>query len=170
MQRHKSARARRMERRHNRTIVAKISLVAMVDIVTILVFFLLINTTSTAELPSSDLIVLPQSMSLLPPAEEIVVMVTAKDVIVQGRAVATTAEVQAMTQDTIPELTAELNYQSTKSQPTINPDGSEERALTVMADRNVPYEILKKVMVTCSAVNYSKISLAVLQKEEKVGS
>ena len=170
MSKKQSARARRMERRHNRTIVAKISLVAMVDIVTILVFFLLLNTASTVELPNNKLIVLPQSMSLIPPGQELVVMITSKDVIVQGRAVIATPDVLTSPLETIPELTAELAYQSTKSEPITNPDGTQERPLTVLADRAVPYEILKKVMMTCSAVKYSKISLAVLQKEEKLGS
>lgn len=170
MNKRQSARARRMERRHRRNITATISLVSMVDIVTILVFFLLVNTSSTTELPDNKLLQLPQSMSEIPPDQQIVVMVTTKDVIVQGHAIIATNEVLTGKEATIPLLTAELAYQSTKSKPTLNAMGVEERAITVMADKTVPYDVLKKIMVTCSATNYSKISLAVLQKEEKAGS
>jgi len=170
MKKSKSARARRMERRHRRNITATISLVAMVDIVTILVFFLLVNTSSTTELPNNKLLQLPQSMSEQPATQQIVLMVTTKDIIVQGHPVLATADVLSGNETTIPALTAELAYQASKMQPSPNAAGVEERAITLMADRSVPYEILKKIMVTCSANNFSKISLAVLQREEKAGS
>jgi hypothetical protein len=37
-----------------------------------------------------------------------------------------------------------------------------------MADKDLPYEVLRKVLATCSAAAYGKISLAVLQKETPV--
>jgi hypothetical protein len=37
-----------------------------------------------------------------------------------------------------------------------------------MADKVLPYEILKRVMATCTAADYGKISLAVIQKEKPV--
>jgi biopolymer transport protein TolR len=40
--------------------------------------------------------------------------------------------------------------------------------ITVMADKSLPYEIVKKVMATCTAASYGKISLAVLRKETPV--
>lgn len=170
MKKKQSARARRMERRHRRNITATISLVAMVDIVTILVFFLLVNTTSNTELPNNKLLQLPQSMSEVPPEQQIVLMVTTKDVIVQGHPVIATEDVLSGTEATVPALTAELVFQASKTKPTLNASGVEERSITVMADRTIPYDVLKKIMVTCSANNYSKISLAVLQREEKAGS
>ena len=37
-----------------------------------------------------------------------------------------------------------------------------------MADKSLPYDVLKKVMATCTDADYGKISLAVLQKEKPV--
>lgn len=35
-----------------------------------------------------------------------------------------------------------------------------------MGDREAPYSLLKKVMATCTAADYGRLSLAVLQKAE----
>ena len=37
-----------------------------------------------------------------------------------------------------------------------------------MADKALPYEVLKKVMTTCTDANYGRISLAVMQKDKPV--
>jgi biopolymer transport protein ExbD len=44
------------------------------------------------------------------------------------------------------------------------------REVTVMADKDLPYEVLRKVLATCTAAAYGKIALAVLQKEEPVSA
>ena len=40
------------------------------------------------------------------------------------------------------------------------------REITVLADKSLPYEVVKKVMSTCTAAAYGKISLAVIEKEK----
>jgi len=39
------------------------------------------------------------------------------------------------------------------------------REITVLADKSLPYEVVKKVMSTCTNEGYGHISLAVLEKE-----
>jgi biopolymer transport protein ExbD len=36
--------------------------------------------------------------------------------------------------------------------------------INIMADREIPYSLLKKVMLTCTDARFSKISLAVIQR------
>ena len=36
-----------------------------------------------------------------------------------------------------------------------------KREITVLADKSLPYEVLKKVMATCTDADYGRISLAV---------
>ncbi len=43
-----------------------------------------------------------------------------------------------------------------------------QREITIMADKSLPYEVLKKVMSTCTDADYGKVSLAVIQKEKPV--
>ena len=40
----------------------------------------------------------------------------------------------------------------------------------MLADKTLPYEVVKKVMATCTAASYGKISLAVLEKELPVSA
>src|SRR5438105_766175 len=42
--------------------------------------------------------------------------------------------------------------------------------LTIMADKALPYEVLKRVVATCTAADYGRISLAVIQKEKPVAA
>ena len=42
--------------------------------------------------------------------------------------------------------------------------GKATREVTVIADKSLPFELVRKVMATCTATKYGKISLAVLQK------
>ena len=43
-----------------------------------------------------------------------------------------------------------------------------QREITIMADKALPYEVLKRVMATCTDADYGRISLAVIQKEKPV--
>jgi len=38
------------------------------------------------------------------------------------------------------------------------------KEITVMSDKNIPYKLIKKIMMTCVSSKYTNISLAVLQK------
>jgi biopolymer transport protein ExbD len=42
------------------------------------------------------------------------------------------------------------------------------REITVVADKTLPYDVLRKVMGTCTAASYGRISLAVMEKEKPV--
>ena len=44
----------------------------------------------------------------------------------------------------------------------------ESREVTILADRSVPFSVVKKVMSTCTSEGFEKISLAVLQKGAEV--
>jgi biopolymer transport protein ExbD len=39
------------------------------------------------------------------------------------------------------------------------------REITVIADKSLPYDVVKRVMSTCTDGGYGRISLAVLEKE-----
>jgi biopolymer transport protein ExbD len=44
---------------------------------------------------------------------------------------------------------------------------AEGREITLLADKTIPFKVLKKIMSTCTASGYGRISLAVVQKEVK---
>lgn len=161
-----SSRSKRMEKHHKRSRPATLSLVSLMDIFTILVFFLLVNQAEVADLDVPQNIKLPESMALQPPSQTVVVMVTPEHVLVQGEPVATVAEVDAQKDLVIRSLQAALKSQSDRMLRADAQANIEEREITVLGDKSVPYRVLKKVLATCTAADYGKLSLAVVQKEE----
>ncbi len=108
-----SKRALRMERHHRRMKKGtSLSLVSMMDIFTILVFFLLVSSAETEVLPNPKEIQLPESAALEKARESVVVMVTEDQILVQGRPVATVASALAGEELLIPELMAALRQQT----------------------------------------------------------
>jgi biopolymer transport protein ExbD len=162
------SRAARMERHHKRhKRGSAINLVSMMDIFTILVFFLLVNSNDAEVLPSAKDIVLPDSTAEEKPRESVVVLLTDTQVLVQGRAVADLARINASDAAIIPELKAALENQAGRA--ILAADGDDaiaDREVTLMGDRDIPYSLLKKIMATCTAADYGRLSLAVLQKAE----
>jgi biopolymer transport protein ExbD len=155
-----------MEKHHKRSRPATLSLVSLMDIFTILVFFLLVNQAEVAELDVPQNIKLPESMALEPPSQTVVVMVTPDAVLVQGEPVATVAEVDAQEELVIQPLRAALQAQTDRILRADAQENIEDREITVLGDKSVPYRVLKKVLATCTAADYGKLSLAVVQKEE----
>jgi biopolymer transport protein ExbD len=41
---------------------------------------------------------------------------------------------------------------------------AESQEVTILADKSVPFNVVKKVMSTCTSEGYTRISLAVMQK------
>jgi len=161
-----SHRAKRMDRRHKRSFVASVNLVSLMDIFTILVFFLLVNSSNTTQLPNQKTIKLPESSAEMLPKETLVVMVNNDTILVNGHLVDNVSTVMSMPSDTIPTLQKELRYQASKAPAALDENGQPQRDVTIMGDRAIPYKLLRKIMLTCSNNEYTNISLAVLKKPE----
>lgn len=161
----KSRRARRMERHHKRArSVVALSLVSLMDIFTILVFFLLVHSSDVENLPSAKAVRLPESVAEKSPKQTVIVTVSSDDILVQGRKVASVAEALNADGEVIDGLKAELDHQASRRAVTAGA-ASQARAITVLADKEVPYRLIKKVMVTCVRASFENISLAVLKRE-----
>ena len=152
---------RRRRAKQKRGKVAALNLVSLMDIFTILVFFLMVNSSEVEVLQTSSKIKLPDSTSEQTPENRLVVSVSQEDLIVQGRPVAKIAELAALEGPTIEGLQTELEYQASR-RPEI-PEGGFE--ITVMGDKEVPYWLLKKILMTCQSTDFARISLAVNKVE-----
>lgn len=162
----KSRRAMRMERRHDRGKRAgsALNLVSLMDIFTILVFFLLVNSSDVEVLPNAKEIQLPESIAEEKAKETVVILIGDDDIIVQGTPVARVDEVLARSGNDIPELRQALLSQNDRVLRREAQDDIAGREVTIMGDKDIPYRLLKKVMATCTESEYGQISLAVLQK------
>jgi biopolymer transport protein TolR len=161
----KSARAKRMEKHHKRHKGAgSLNLVSLMDIFTILVFFLLVNSSDVETLPNTKDLQLPESIAEEKAKESVVIMISEEDILVQGVAVAKVADVIARTGNDIPALREALKSQNDRVLRRAAQDNIAGREVTIMGDKDIPYRLLKKVMATCTESDYGQISLAVLQK------
>jgi biopolymer transport protein ExbD len=154
---------RRAERKSRNQTMVDMNLVSLIDVFTILIFFLLSSAGVETALPSLKSVQLPQSTAEKSPKETLAVIVSAQEIVVEGRKVADVAEVLAQPADLIPGLQAELKLLAQRQ--TVRVENKEaEKALTIVADKDIPYRLLRKVMVTGSQSGFSDVSFAVRKR------
>jgi biopolymer transport protein TolR len=153
-----------MEKHHKRRTGGGLNLISLMDIFTILVFFLLVNSQEVQTLPNAKDLQLPESYAEQSARENIVVVITAESILVQGRVVADMGEVMQQKGVVIAGLESELRRQTNNMLRKDTLANIEDREVTIMGDRELPYSLLKKVMASCTAADYGRISLAVMQK------
>lgn len=159
-----SRRAQRMEKHHKRAgRNTGINLVSLMDIFTILVFFLLVNSTDGEVLPSHKSVELPESVSEEIPRQTLVIMLTESDILIHGKII---TSIEAILDDDNASalLMSALRDTQTDIRPVTGNTNPVRREATIMGDKQVPYKILKKVMASCTEAGFARISLAVLQK------
>ena len=153
---------KRAERKSRNQSMVDMNLVSLIDVFTILIFFLLFNTG--VEILPTAAVKLPQSVAEKAPLETVVVILSGEDIVVEGRQVAKVAEVMALPGDLIVPLKAELDLQAQR--PVLRKENeAQSKALTIMGDKDIPYQLLRKVMFTAARANFSDVSFAVRRKD-----
>jgi biopolymer transport protein ExbD len=162
-----SSRALRMAQHHLRHRAdAQLNLIPLIDILSVMVAFLLVYSTEVEVIQNSKGIEIPQSIAQTAPKQSVVVMITRTDLFVQGEFITTVEAIRGGSGPVEPLATA------LKRPLLVGREISErdiaQREITIMADKSLPYEVLKRVMATCTDADYGRISLAVIQKEKPV--
>jgi len=140
------------------------NLVSLIDVFTILIFFLLVQMGPAEILPSSKAVKLPASTSEKAPRETLVLLVSNEEVLVDGRRIVSVADVAAAREDLIAPLKAELDIQAQRvAVKAVNKSAT--NPITILADKDVPYRVLKRVMVTCAGANFGDVSFGLRRKE-----
>ena len=159
----KSKKALRVEKRHKRNNKGvALNLTSLMDIFTILVFFLLVNSAAQTP-PSNKDLTLPLSTADKEMKDNLLVMVTSEAILVQGIKVADIAYAKSLEEDSIPELSEELRRQAARIRESTD-DPIKRSEITIMGDQDIPYKLLRKLMFTCTESNFTRISLAVMKK------
>ena len=156
---------KRAERRNRNQTTLDMNLVSLIDVFTILIFFLLSNSGGVETLPSPKAVLLPESVSQTDPRDTVVVVGSASEILVGGRKVANVADVLAQTEDLIGPLKAELDLQSQR-QVIRKENEAQSKRLTIMGDKEIPYRLLRKIMATSAQSNFNDVSFAVRQRFE----
>lgn len=146
-----------------------LNLVSLMDVFTILVFFLLVNSASSDVMEPPKKIKLPDSIVEAKPRETVLVMITPQEILVQGQPVITTQEVIDSKAPVIEQVKERLLLQQKKVIGINTKAVAESKEVTVLAHRTVPFHLMKKVMASCTSAGYGKISLAVVQKAKSKG-
>ena len=155
---------RRAARNGRNQTMVDMNLVSLIDVFTILIFFLLSSATGVESLVSPRAVDLPQAQADKAPKETVLLVVAGDDIIVDGRRIASVAQVMAAAEDTIPALKAELELLGTRTAVRAE-NKADQQAVTIMADKQMPYSLLRKVMFTCARANFADLSFAVRRKD-----
>ena len=140
------------------------NLVSLIDVFTILIFFLLSSASGVETLVSPNAVKLPLSLAEQAPKETVVLVVSSDEILVDGRRIALVAEALALPTDLIPALKAELDVLAERKVVRAE-NASETQAITIMADKDIPYRLLRKVMATCARAGFSDVSFAVRRRD-----
>lgn len=153
-----TGRERRMQHFKQMQSGAGMNLVSLMDIFTILVFFLLANSSSQ-QLPSSRDVKLPVSIATKAPGENLVITVTKDSILVQGKKVAQIQDVMVTKETLISPLGSELKLR-TANAPATPGTQDPQRTVMIMGDESIPYELLRKILATCQDAKYTQIQFA----------
>ena len=146
-----------------------LNLVSLMDVFTILVFFLLVNSSSSDVMEQTKSVKLPESIVDSKPRETVIVLVTEDNVHVMGDVVMSTEDVIASKESVMEPIKQRLLQQQQKVIGFKTRTVAQSKEVTVLAHRTLPFKLLKKVMASCTSAGYGKISLAVVQKATQTG-
>ena len=148
---------------------AELNLIPLIDIMSVLVAFLLVYSAEVEVVQNSKGVEVPMSSAQTLPKQSVLVMITKDSLFVQGELVASTADVREQKALQIDALKEVLSRpMSSAGTPAEQQAALSTREITVLADKSLPYEVVRKVMGTCTSASYGKLSLAVLEKQAPV--
>ena len=151
---------RKVRRVKKSAAVTSINLVSMIDIFTILIIYLLVNTAAV-QIAGAEQVDLPTSIAEEPPRQNVAVLVTKDDVLVDGRAVMKVADIRPNGPDVLKALKEGL-LAAAPITPRQAANSTEEGGeVNILGDKALPYSVLKKIMTTCADAQFAKISLGV---------
>jgi biopolymer transport protein ExbD len=161
-------RIKRMSR--NRVKITKMNLTSLMDVFTILVFFLLVNSGSVELVEAPKNVKLPESRIESKPRETVVIFISPEDVLVQGELVAHVSDILEDLPGTTDPISARL---ALLRESIVGPSTltiAESREVTILADRSVPFVVIRRIMTTCTDEGYENVSLGVIQKAPQVAA
>ena len=157
-----SRRMKRMERNNRKGDGLGLNLIPMMDVLTVLVLFLLFHSFN-GEMPEQR-IELPDSVVETRPRETLAIVVNPEAVMIHGAPVVRTSELY---EDRI-GMVVQIKERLEELEREVGITAPESKEITLLDDKTIPFKVLKKIMSTCTASGYGRISLAVVQKVAKI--
>jgi len=151
-----------MERNNRKGDGLGLNLIPMMDVLTVLVLFLLFHSFN-GDMPEQR-IELPDSVVETRPRETLAIVVNPAAVMIQGAPVVSSSELY---EDRI-GMVVQIKERLEELEREVGITAPESKEITLLADKSIPFKVLKKIMSTCTASGYGRISLAVVQKVAKI--
>jgi biopolymer transport protein ExbD len=157
-------RQRRAEHKGRNKTMVDMNLVSLIDVFTILIFFLMSNV-GVETISSTRAVQLPESMSQKAPKETVMIVVTGTEIVVGDKVAVSVADALRVDGDLIQPLKAMLDVEASR-EVILKENESDSKRVTIMGDKDIPYRLLRKVMFTAARAGYSDVSFAVRQRFE----
>lgn len=152
-----------LNRRDTKKKVAGLNLVSLMDIFTILVFFLLMNSGDSQEIEKAVFITLPDSQATGSFQNDLLITIGDEFISIGDDNVVDVKTVEQAKGKVVDALAEALKQRGIEKGELTDFEQKNGRSVTIMGDQDVPYLILKGVMATCSQENFRDIALAVNQ-------
>ncbi|MCI5600973.1 MAG: biopolymer transporter ExbD [Hallerella porci] len=145
------------------------SLTSMMDMMTIILVFLIKNMDAEGQLiTQAENLILPISTSKVQPKEvSLSVVVDAGYVVVDNQKIIPTPDVMAQEDLLIAKVDSVLKERRATERDHALRAGlpaDEAGNIIIQIDKNIPYDVMYKVMATCGFSGYTNISFAVMMK------
>ena len=163
-----SRRIKRMSR--NRVKIPRMNLTSLMDVFTILVFFLLVNSGSVEVVEAPKDVKLPESRIESKPRETVVISISPEDILIQGMLAGSVEDVLEGDPEPLDRVRARLAELKENVIGINTQTVAKSQEVTILADRSVPFTVVKQVMSTCTGEGYENVSLAVIQKNSQVAA
>jgi len=148
----------------NRGKISKMNLTSLMDVFTILVFFLLVNSGSVEILDSPKEVKLPESHVETKPRETVVIFISPEEILVQGEPAGLVEDILAGDRLPLDNIRRQLQLLGEKVIGTSTRAVAATKEVTILADKSVPFTVVRQIMSTCTSAGYENVSLAVIQK------
>src|SRR5436853_7920541 len=151
---------------------ASLMLTSLIDVMTILVIFLLMNFSANGEvLYMSKDIKLPDAYHGAMLERAPVISVSADAVTFDGRMLLSTGDLEKGDVLNVPELEDALRDEKRRYEQihANDPDHPFRGLVNVQADRHIPFKVIKRVMFACNQSGFGNIIFAALSREGTTG-
>lgn len=145
-----------------------LKLTSMIDMFTILLVFLLKSYSAEGQIMSvSPDLRLPESTAQKSPQTASIIAVTNDLIMLDGKQVSSVSQVIQSKTLEIPELKNALSQlrQLSERVGEISSDMGFSGKISIQADRDLPYLVIKKIMFTCGKIGYNDMLLAVTKPD-----
>jgi len=130
---------------------AVLNIVSLIDVFAILVFYLLVNALNVETLPVPSVLKLPDSAARAAPQATLAISISEQEIRLDGRLVSRLDSPAAM-------RALQTALQAASASATADAE------INIVADKRLPFRVLKQVMAACTEARYAHVSLAVVEK------